>query len=133
MKKKLEPQMPLALLCGVLEDSGRYLFLKRKDRLGKETIELPCVLVLRGENQVASISSAFNTKTGIDGQIHEVIFESRFNFGSRKRKNWLPVLCFRVTAKNMSAHPSAEFSGFAWRTNEDARKERLGRDLEWFR
>jgi len=132
MKSRLQmaPQIA-ALVCGVLEDNGRVLFLKRKDITGRESIELPCVLIMKGENPVAALTSAFRTRTGIDGQVHDVLFERQHNIGSRKRKKFVPVLCFRVTAKNMSARPPSEFTGFAWKTFDDARKEKKNRNSEW--
>lgn len=125
--------MPKALACGMLEDEGRVLFLKRRDSRGIERLELPCVLVPSGRSPVAEIRERFQQQTGIEAVVHEIIIESRHNAGSRKRRNWVPCLVFKMTARERRARPSEEFSGFKWMSLEDARKEKLGRTLEWLR
>ncbi|MCX6772451.1 MAG: NUDIX hydrolase, partial [Candidatus Micrarchaeota archaeon] len=107
------------------------LFLCRKSPLGTETIELPCVLLQKGENPVATLTSEFKRQTGIDAQVHEVRFERRHNIGSRKRKLLVPVLVFKITARNASAKPSGEFSGFRWIAQPDLGKYKLCRNALW--
>lgn len=125
--------LPKALACGMLEDGGRMLFLVRTGRNGIEKIELPCVLVRSGRSPFADIKEAFGNLTGIaDYEVHDIILEARHNAGSRKRKVWVPVLVFKVTARNRTTKPAEEFSGFRWLGLEDAKKERWGRNLEWF-
>ncbi len=124
--------LPKALACGMLKDDGRMLFLVRKDQNGTERIELPCILVYSGRSPFAEISSSFREQTGIDGECHEIIFESIWNSGSRKRKAKVPVLVFKITAKNRRAKLAGEFSGFRWLNEKDALKERKTRKLEWF-
>jgi hypothetical protein len=126
--------IPKALACGMLEDGGRILFLVRKDAAGTERIEMPCVMVPSGRSPFADIKEAFGRLTGIaDCQVHEIILEGRHNTGSRRSRFWVPCLIFRVTARNRSARPSPEFSGFRWLSLDDARKERLSRNAEWLR
>jgi hypothetical protein len=115
----------------MLEDEGRVLFLKHKDRHGIERLEMPCVMVYSGRSPVAEIKEKFREYTGIDGEVHEVIIETRHNAGSRKRKSWVPCLVFRITAKERRARPSKEFSGFRWLSMDDAKKEKLGRNAKW--
>ncbi|MBU0532724.1 hypothetical protein KKB44_04475 [Candidatus Micrarchaeota archaeon] len=124
--------LPKALACGMLEDNGRILFLKRISH-GIERIELPCVLVHSGRSPVAEIKEKFTIQTGIDGEVHEIIIERRHNAGSRKRKIWVPCIVFKITAKNMGAKPSEEFSGFKWLSLENAKKQKLSRNTEWLR
>ncbi len=126
-------KLPKALACGLLEDRGRVLFLVRTDERGIERIEMPCVLVPSGRSPFADIKEAFPKLTGIDGEIHEIVMEGRHNAGYRRRKSWVPCLVFKVTAKDMHAKPSSEFSGFKWLALDDARKMRLGRNAEWLR
>ena len=133
MRKPIPPPFPHALACGLLEDSGRALFLARTDKLGRETLELPCVLLQKGENPVAALSAAFRNQAGIDAQIHEVMFERRLNFGSRKRKTRIPALVFKATAKRAEAKPATGFSGFRWISSTDLPKHRLARICEWLR
>lgn len=135
MRKRVPTGTPLlkALACGMLEDGGRVLFLLRRDASGAERIELPCVLVPSGRSPFAEISAEFRRQTGIDAQIHEITLESRFNAGSRKRRSFVPVLVFKVTARERYAKPSGEFSGFRWLSMEDALGQRMTRNLEWLR
>jgi hypothetical protein len=134
-RRKVRTGTPMlkCLACGMIEDGGRILFLKRKDRNGIERIELPCALVVSGRSPVAEIKAEFNRQTGIDAQIHEIIIESRHNAGSRRRRNWIPCLVFKFSAKNMRAKPASEFSGFKWMKLDEAKKEKLGRNVEWIR
>jgi len=126
--------LPKALACGMLEDNGRVLFLVRLDVSGIERIELPSIIVPSGRSAFAEIKNEFARSTGIDGEVHEIVMESRFNAGTRKRKAWVPVLVFKVTARNRNAKPPpSEFSGFKWLSLEDAKKMRLDRKLEWLR
>ena len=133
MKKGLASAPPAALACGLLEDNGRALFLCRKSPLGIETVEIPCLLLQKGENPVAVLSSEFRRQTGIDAQVHEVLFEKRHNAGPKKRKLWIPVLVFKVTAKSASAKPAPEFSGYRWISAEDLMKHRLAKMSQWLR
>lgn len=132
-RMKTGTPLPKALACGMLEDNGRVLFLVRADERGVERIELPSVVVPSGRSPVAEIRSEFLRQTGIDGEVHEAVLEGRHNAGSRKRRAWVPALVFKITAKQRNARPSAEFSGFRWLSLDDAKKERLGRSLEWLR
>ncbi len=126
--------IPKALACGMLEDNGRILFLIRSDVNGIERIELPSIVVPSGRSPVAEIKNEYLRATGIDGEVHEIVMESRFNAGSRKRRAMVPVLVFKITARNRSAKPpSGEFSGFRWLSLEDAKRMRLDRKLEWLR
>jgi len=125
--------MVKALACGMLEDNGRILFLLKRDQQGIERLQMPCVLVPSGRSPFAEIVSEFRRQTGIDGQVHEIVIESRHNAGSRRRRNMVPCLVFKVSARGRSAKPSAEFSGFRWLSLDDARKQKLSRELEWLR
>lgn len=122
---------PVALAVGLLEDGNRALFLCRKNNLGVETIELPCVLLQKGENPVAALTVEFRRQTGIDAQVHEVRFERRHNIGSKKRKVFVPVLVFKVTAKNASVRAAPEFSDYRWIAQPDLGKYKLGRNAYW--
>ena len=119
-----------ALACAIVEDGGRVLFLKRKEG-ERELLELPCVLVEKGRNPVAELKEAIMRKAAIDAQVHEPTMEGRYNAGSRKKKKWIPALGFQISAKNMSARVSPEFSGVKWISLEDAKKEKMGRKAEW--
>ncbi|HSB46821.1 MAG TPA: NUDIX hydrolase [Candidatus Bilamarchaeum sp.] len=125
--------VPKALACGMLEDEGRVLFLIRKDEHGTEKYELPCTLVPSGRSPFADIKGEFERQTGIECQVHEIVREGRHNAGSRKRRSFVPVLVFKISARTMRARPSPEFSGFKWLRLEDAVRMRLARSAEWLR
>jgi len=131
MGKLVQPQKPSALACGLLEDGNRALFLARKGMDGVERIELPSVLVYSGDNPVSALSGEFKRQTGIDAQVHEVTIESRQNAGSNRRKIFIPVLVFKVTAKAARAAPSKEFSGFLWLERRELAGKKFGRNLAW--
>ena len=63
------------------------------------------------------------------GQVHESIFEGRYNAGSRKYKKWIPLLVFRVSAKRMQCKPSSEFSGFKWASLKGALEKEKKKEL----
>ena len=132
-RMKTGTPLPKALACGMLEDSGRVLFLLRKDEHGTERIEMPCVLVPSGRSPVADIRAEFARQTGIDGEVHEIAIDGRHNAGTRRRRAWVPALVFKITAKQRSAKPSHEFSGFRWLPLDDAKKQKLSRNGEWLR
>lgn len=132
-RMKTGSPLPKALSCGMLEDGGRVLFLCRRDETGIERIEIPCILVFSGRSAFAEIKGAFQSMTGIDGEVHEVVMESRHNAGTRKRKIWVPCLVFKITARNRSAKPGAGYSGFKWLPISEAIMMKLGRNGEWLR
>jgi hypothetical protein len=125
------PAPPVALAVGLLEDNNRALFLCRKNTIGQETIELPCILLQKGENPVAALTSEFRRQTGIDAQVHEVLFERKHNAGTRKRKVFVPVLVFKITAKSASVRVAGEFSGYKWIAQPDLGKYKVGRNAYW--
>ena len=131
MKRTPLPPLPSALAAGLLEDHERALFLLRKITEGIETAELPCILLQKGENPVASLASEFRRQTGIDAQVHEILFERRHNAGSRKRKAFIPVLVFKVTARNTACRPSSEFSGYKWLERADLAKYKRAKNCLW--
>lgn len=131
MRKQIQLPAPSALACGLLEDGERALFLCRKNKDGAETVELPCVLLFKGENPVARIAEEFRRQAGIDAQAHEVLFERRYNAGTRKRKLFIPVLVFKLTAKSHAAKPAAEFTGYKWLSSKDLAGQKRARNLLW--
>jgi hypothetical protein len=94
---------------------------------------MPCVLVPSGRSPVAEIKEKFQEQTGIEGVVQEIILEKRHNAGTRRRRNWVPCLIFKITARERRAKPSGEFSGFKWMPLEEAKKQKLARTLEWLR
>jgi hypothetical protein len=119
------------LACGMVEDGNRILFLTRKNRIGTEYFELPYALLVRGDNPVAVLTKAFLLQTGIDAQVHEIIYQAKHNIGSRKRKKFIPAVAFKVTSKSNRVSLSKEFSGFKWVPRDEVGKLKLARQAEW--
>lgn len=128
---KERPQLPKALVCGMLEDGGRVLFLKRRDQHGVERLELPWVYASEGSDPMSQLAESFKKQTGISAEVGEIVLEGRHNAGSRRRKRWIPCYVFKMSARERRADPGSGYSGFRWLSIKDAKKERLGRALEW--
>lgn len=120
---------PKAFACAMLEDGGRVLFLVGKERYGKKRLLLPNVEIRGRRDPVAEMGNIFAEQSGIDGQVHESIFEGRYNAGSRKYRKWIPLLVFKVSAKRMQAKPSSEFSGFKWVSLKGALEKEKKKEL----
>ena len=132
-KRASTPQLPSALACGLLEDGERALFLAKKNALGEEMLEIPCMEVMAGENPVAALSAAFRAQTGMDAEVHEIIFQRRHNIGTRKRRAFIPALVFKLTSKSHAVRPSPEFCGYRWLSPGDMAGKKLSRKSEWLR
>ncbi len=128
--KTLEPIIK-ALVVGALEDGGRYLFLIRTDSSGLERLELPSCIVYSGRSPFAEIKAEFQRQTGIEGQVGEIIYEGSVNAGSNKKKNFVPVLVFKIIARERRANPSSEFSSFKWLDVEAAKQYKIARNTQW--
>ena len=133
MRKRTPPPAPSALAAGLLEDGERALFLARRSVLGEEMLEIPCVDVMQGENPVAALSAAFRAQTGIDAEVHEILFQRKQNAGTRKRRAIIPVLVFKLTAKSHAVRAAPEFCGYKWLEPKDMGGRKLTRRSEWLR
>ena len=133
MRKHAQPAMPSALAAGLLEDGERALFLVRKNALGEEMLEIPCVEVMAGENPVAALYAAFRAQTGMDAEVHEILFQRRHNAGTRKRRAFVPVLVFKLTAKSHAVRVAPEFCGYKWLPPKGILGKKLSKKTEWLR
>ncbi len=133
MKKHVQPAAPAALAAGLLEDGERALFLVRKNERGEETFEIPCVELMAGENPVATLCAAFRAQTGIDAEVHDILFQRRHNAGTRKRRALVPALVFKLTAKSHAVRIAPEFCGYKWLAPGDMGGKKLSRKSEWLR
>lgn len=122
---------PKALVCGMLEDGGRVLFLIKKDQQGNERYELPCVYSTDRGDPVSQIGQAFKMQSGISVQVGEIVFEARHNAGSRRKKYWISCYVFKVTAKEKKADPAGGYVGFKWLSLKDAKEKKLGKHADW--
>ena len=133
MRKHAQPATPSALAAGLLEDGARALFLVRRNVLGEEIFEIPCVEVMAGENPVATLVAAFRQQTGIDAEVHGILFQRRHNAGTRKRRAMVPALVFKLTAKSHAVTPSQGFCGYKWLAPADMGGKKLSKKSEWLR
>ena len=133
MKKHALPPVPVAIAAGLLEDGERALFLARKNVLGEELLEIPCVELMAGVNPVAALAAALRAQAGIDAEVHDILFQRRHNAGTRKRRAIVPVLVFKVTAKSHAVRPAPEFCGYKWLSPSDMAGKKLSRKSEWLR
>lgn len=131
MRKKIQPPLPSSMVCALLLDGKRALFLVKKRMDGTEEIELPCVAIMRGEDPAGAAKAELRRATGIDGHAVGTVFTGEHNCGNRKRKIWIPAIAFRIEAKNTRATPSAEYAGVKWLEAQDAARCRISRKCEW--
>ncbi len=131
--------LPIALAVGLLEDGGRALFTEKtlphaahapRGAAPAAVFELPGVLIFPGEDPTARLRSSFAESLGLDVQVHGVTRESTFNAGSRKHKHTVPVLVFKVTAKNTRAKEGVKAR---WLPLHNLRGIKLSRNTEWLR
>jgi hypothetical protein len=113
-------KVPKAFACAILEDEKRVLFLIRKDMNGIERVTLPSILVYSGRSPVAEIQEEFLKQAGIEARVEGIVFESRHNYGNRRKKAFIPLLAFCMKARRMQAKPAPEFTGFKWLSIKDA-------------
>ena len=123
----------MVLVCGMLEDNGRIIFLIRKNINGTEQLELPCFETRGSVDFVSMLASEFRRQTAIDAEVLGIKHKCEYNAGSRKKKRYQPAIIFEVKAKNKTARPNQEFSGFRWLSLENALNQRLGRKFEWLK
>ncbi len=129
----LDPhKTPKALAAGFLQDGKRAFFLCVKTE-GGMFLELPSVLLFGGDDPVAALSAVFREYAGIDAQVGNIVFEGRYNAGSRRRKEWIPALLFAASAKRKNAKVSPPYSGFRWLGFGEIASARLSRKSEWLR
>ncbi|MFA5105908.1 MAG: hypothetical protein WC506_03030 [Candidatus Micrarchaeia archaeon] len=134
MRRRIEPLKPSALAVGALIDGSRVFFIVKKNHLGIECLELPCVLVHGNSDPVGALKDEF-AKIGIDAHVKGIIAQGTHNAGSRKKKHNVPALVFEVSAKSPkpSLAPGSGVTGYKWLALEQARRMKLSRMSEWLR
>ncbi len=112
-------EKPKALVCGMLEEEGKALFLLRKES-GKGGIEMPAVYGSLRADPVSQLAEAFKKQTGIKAEVGPVVIEGRHEHeGSH-----IPCLVFRMLPLRegpLEPDPASMYSGFVWLTMEEAR------------
>ncbi len=125
---------PRALICGLLENGGKALFLLRKDEDGKERIELPWIYGTIAADPVGAIGEAFRKQTSIKVHAGEIIYEGKEDIGEEGRPDIVPVLVFAMIADRKpmeEPYPASGYSGFLWLSMEEAKNRPLGKHARW--
>jgi len=119
--------MAKVLLCALLEDGGRVLFLEKE--FG-DTVKysLPCVLAEESDDPVKALAAAVAGQTGIDCLVGGIAFTGRFNAGSRRRRQFVGVLVFSCSAKSYSSRAKVK-----WARLDEAPNLQLARECEWLK
>jgi hypothetical protein len=122
-------ERPKALICGMLEQGGKMLFLKRKEADG-EAIEMPSVFGVLSADPVSQLAEAFKKQTGINADVGQVILESRHEYEGAH----IPCLVFMMKPLHegqIEPEPAGAYSGFEWLALEDARLRRHAPKGKW--
>ena len=119
--------MAKVLLCALLDDGGRTLFLEKTE--GEMTRYcLPCAMVGEQDNPVEALKKIIAAQTGIDAQVSMIALSGRHNTGSRRRKQWAGALAFKCSAKKFHCNAPCK-----WMKLSDALKQKLSRECEWLK
>jgi hypothetical protein len=122
-------ERPKALVCGMLEQGEKALFLKRKDGEG-ESIEMPSVYGILSSDPVSQLAEAFKKQTGIKADVDRVILESRHEYEGAH----IPCLVFRMKPLQegpLEPEPGGAYSGFVWLALEDAKLRKHAPKGKW--
>ena len=124
---------PKAYAAGALCDGDRIFFLQKRTPEGKVELELPGTVVFEGDDPVFCVKAKMKQKAGIDCEVGAVVFEGKYNAGSKKHKAFVPAMAFECRAKDCTARPSAAYCGIKWVKKEktEIRKEKIARNSEW--
>ncbi|MBI2079265.1 hypothetical protein HYT84_00750 [Candidatus Micrarchaeota archaeon] len=131
MRKRMNTFQPLpkALSCGIIEDNGRILFRVFQDEHGINRVETPCVLVLSGESITAKLKAKLSEILENNVEIGEPIAEFFYNAGSRKKKNLIPCVVFKIqTFGRIEVRKKSEFR---WLRIEETKDMRKTKESEW--
>jgi hypothetical protein len=137
--RKVPPQAfatkgtPRALICGMLEQGEKMLFLVRKDERGVERVEMPCAFGTISAGFTRQLAEAFGKQTNVKAIPGNLRMEGRHNVGSASKPEWVPVLVFEMTPQDWLVRPSPG-SGIArceWLTLMDAKSRQLTDNGMW--
>jgi hypothetical protein len=120
---------PKALICGMLENGGRALFLRRKEPEG-EGIEMPCVFGSLGADPLSQLAEAFKKQTGIKAEPVQVVIEGRHEHEGTH----IPCLVFSMRPLHggpPEPEPASAYCGFVWLSIEDAKLRRHAPKGRW--
>lgn len=119
--------MGKVLLCALLEDGGRALFVEKA--FGESVkYSLPCVLADEADDPVKALAAAVMAQTGIDVQVGSIVFTGKHNAGSRRRKQFVGALAFACSAKRYSTRVKSR-----WFRSADVSSLKLSREAEWLK
>ncbi|MEW6749020.1 MAG: hypothetical protein AB1295_04910 [Candidatus Micrarchaeota archaeon] len=119
-------ERPKALICGMLEEDGKVLFLKREGG-----IELPSVFGSLGADPLSQMTEAFKKQSGIKAECGDVVIESRYELEAGLR---IPCLVFSMKRlREGEPEPATVYSGFEWLTMDEARKRKPAPKGTWLK
>lgn len=117
--------MTKALLCALIQDANRTLFIERTSA-DLVTYGIPSIMVNDGTDQVKALTQAVKEQTGIDAQVTQVALTGRHNVGSRKRRQYVPALAFYAVSKNYKPTVACK-----WLTVKQSREVKLDLNTAW--
>lgn len=133
LRRKDVPAEAKALLCGMLEDGEKMLFLVRKDGKGIERVEMPCVYGYTSTDPIGQLAEAFKKQTGVKAETGKVRMEGRHNIGTDSAPVWVPVLIFEMTPDEplVKPDPGKGIERCEWMTVMEAKSRQLTDNGMW--
>lgn len=131
MRKKMKTfeRLPKALSCGLIEDTGRFLFRIFLDQHGITRVETPFVLIKSGESITAKLKDRLSEIIENNVEIGEPIFEFSYNTGNKRRKNFIPCIVFKI--KTFGVLEVKNKLEYKWLKLEEVKKMRKIKESEW--
>jgi len=128
--KESAKHAPKALICGILEEGDRMLFLKRKNEEGQEELELPHIFAGASADFVSQLTEAFRKQTDVKAEMGPLMAEGEYPLSEGKT---IPAMAFGMIAERKDVAPAPEFTGHEWLGLESAKKRRLSMALSWMK
>lgn len=129
--KTFEP-LPKALALGAIEDNGRYLFHLVTDKYGVTRVDLPYSIVKSGESITAKIKMHILEIIENNIEIGEPVFEIKYNYGSKRNKNWIPAMVFKIETFGRIQIKKEKMREYKWLKLEEAVKFSKTKESQWF-
>ncbi len=129
--KTFEP-LPKALALGAIEDNGRYLFHLVTDKYGVTRVDLPYVLVKSGESIAAKIKEQIHQIIENNVEIGEPIFQVTYNAGTRRKRNFIPAIIFKVETFGRIQMKKEKMQEYKWLKLDETKTISKTKESEWF-
>lgn len=131
-KMKTLERLPKALALGAIEDNGRFLFRLETDKYGVTRVDLPHVLVKSGESITAKIKEQILEIIENNVEIGEPIFQLTYNAGTRRNRNFIPAMIFKVETFGRIQLRKEKMLKYKWLKLEETINIRKTKESEWF-